>query len=65
MADHELGAAAYAIRAARAATEAIRREEAGAAERDWQRAHLPPIIRDLVIDDQRIRSAKFWSLFDG
>jgi hypothetical protein len=64
MADHELGAAAYAIRAVRAATHADDRRVAGLAECQWQRAQLPPQIRDLVIDDQRLRNSKCWSLFD-
>jgi hypothetical protein len=37
MADHELGAAAYAIRAARAAAPEDEREEAGRLECRWQR----------------------------
>jgi len=58
MADHELGAAAYAIMAVRYATEAERRDEAGHAECEWQRAQLPDEIRDLVLDDQRLRNQK-------
>jgi hypothetical protein len=64
MADHELGAAAYAIRAARAATPEDEREEAGRLECHWQRALLPSEIRELVLDDQRLRNKKCWSLFD-
>jgi hypothetical protein len=64
MADHELGAAAYAIRAARAATPEEEREEAGRLECHWQRALLPSEIRELVLDDQRLRNEKCWSLFD-
>ncbi len=80
---HELGAAAYAIRAV--AAEASRRaapsdapvtpgggvgtvvaeaETARLRERDWQRAQLPAEIRDLVLDDQRLRSAICWNVFD-
>ena len=65
MADHELGAAAYAIRAVRAAASPDTRDEAGRAECRWQRAQLPPDIRDLVLDDQRLRNGKCWSLFDA
>ena len=61
MADHELGAAAYAIRAARAATPDDEREEAGRLEYQWQRAQLPSEIRELVLDDQRLRNEKCWS----
>jgi hypothetical protein len=64
VAAHELGAAAYAIRAARAAAPEDEREEAGRRECRWQRAQLPNQIRDLVLDDQRLRNETCWSLFD-
>lgn len=64
MADHELGGAAYAIRAVRAAAATDVRDEAGRAECRWQRSHLPDAIRELVLDDQRLRNKKLWSLFD-
>src|SRR5690606_22437295 len=48
VAEHELGAAAYAIKAARAAAPEDRREEAGRRECRWQREQLPDAIRDLV-----------------
>jgi len=64
MADHELGAAAYAIRAVRAAVNPDDRDDAGRAECRWQRAQLPIQIRDLVLDDQRLRNKKCWLLFD-
>jgi len=64
MADHELGAAAYAIRAARAAAPEDKREEAGRLECQWQRAQLPNEIRELVLDDQKLRNEKCWSVFD-
>ncbi len=63
VAAHELGAAAYAIRAAGASvreTEAIR---AARAEREWQRNRLPDAIRELVLDDQRKRNAICWNAF--
>lgn len=65
MADHELGAAAYAIRAARAAVGPCGEYHAGKEECRWQRAQLPDAIRDLVLDDQRLRNAKCWCLFDA
>jgi hypothetical protein len=65
MADHELGAAAYAIRAVRAAAALEERDEAGRQACRWQREQLPVAIRDLVLDDQRLRNKKWWSLFDG
>jgi len=64
MADHEIGAAAYAIRAVRAAADAGDRDSAGRAEYRWQRAQLPAEIRELVLDDERVRNKKCWSLFD-
>ena len=63
MADHELGGSAYAIRAVRAAAAEEEREAAGIREREWQREQLPNEIRALVLDDQRLRNKKCWSLF--
>ena len=64
VAAHELGAAAYAIRAARAAAPEEERESAGRSECRWQRARLPLEIRDLVLDDQQLRNALCWFAFD-
>ncbi|MGB8213250.1 MAG: putative immunity protein, partial [Anaerolineales bacterium] len=64
MATHELGAAAYAIRAAGAATPEDE-QAAGRRECQWQRTQLPSEIRELVLDDQKARNKKYWSLFDG
>ena len=64
VAAHELGAAAYAIRAARAAAADDEREAAGRQECRWQRAQLPDEIRDLVLDDQRLRNELCWFAFD-
>ena len=64
VAAHELGAAAYAIRAARAAAPDGERDAAGRRECQWQRAQLPSQIRELVLDDQRLRNDKCWSVFD-
>ena len=61
---HELGAAAYAIRAARAAAPEGERERTGRLECQWQRAQLPSEIRELVLDDQRLRNEVCWSVFD-
>jgi hypothetical protein len=63
VAAHELGAAAYAIRAARAAVPDGERNAAGRRECQWQRAQLPSQIRALVLDDQRLRNDKCWSVF--
>ena len=64
VAAHELGAAAYAIRAVQAAAAPGEDAEAGRAECRWQRAQLPVAIRDLVLDDQRLRSELCWFVFD-
>jgi hypothetical protein len=63
VAAHELGAAAYAIRAAQAAAPVGQREQAGRQECQWQREQLPREIRDLVLDDQRLRNEACWSVF--
>ena len=64
VAAHELGAAAYAIRAARAAAPECGREAAARRECRWQRDQLPEAIRELVLDDQRLRNDICWSVFD-
>jgi hypothetical protein len=65
VAAHELGAAAYAIKAARAAAPtAAESDRAGQVECRWQRDQLPDPIRDLVLDDQRLRNDICWSVFD-
>jgi len=63
VAAHELGAAAYAIKAARAAAAEGEREAAGRLECRWQRAQLPDEIRELVLDDQRLRNELCWFAF--
>ena len=63
VAAHDLGAAAYAIKAARAAAPESEREVAGRLECRWQRDHLPEPIRELVVDDQRVRNDLCWSVF--
>jgi hypothetical protein len=63
VAAHELGAAAYAIKAARAAAPDGEAEAAGRLECRWQREQLPPAIRELVLDDQRVRNDLCWSVF--
>ncbi len=64
VAAHELGAAAYAIRAIRAAASEGEADRAGRRECRWQRAQLPKAIRALVLDDERLRNAICWSVFD-
>ena len=64
VAAHELGAAAYAIKAAKAAAPAGQSDVAGRLECRWQRDQLPEEIRELVLDDQRLRNSICWSVFE-
>src|SRR4029077_14188687 len=64
VAAHELGAAAYAIRAVRAAAPGDEGERAGRLDCLWQRTRLPDEIRELVLDDQRLRNELCWFVFD-
>jgi len=64
VAAHELGAAAYAIRAVQATASEGEREQAGRQECQWQREQLPDEIRELVLDDQRLRNHACWFVFD-
>ena len=64
VAAHELGAAAYAIKAMRAGAPQDEAERAGRLECRWQRDQLPAAIRALVLDDQRLRNDICWSVFD-
>lgn len=60
VAEHDLGAAAYAIKAVRAAAADGECEAAGRRECRWQREQLPPSVRALVLDDQRRRNDICW-----
>ena len=64
VAAHELGAAAYAIKAARAAAPDDESKAADRLESQWQRAQLPDEIRELVLDDQRLRNHMCWFVFE-
>jgi thymidine phosphorylase len=64
VAAHELGAAAYAIKAARASAPEGESVAAGRLECQWQHDQLPEAIRELVLDDQRLRNDICWSAFD-
>jgi hypothetical protein len=64
VAEHDLGAAAYAIKAARAAAPDGESEAAGRRECRWQRDQLPEAVRELVLDDQRVRNDICWSVFE-
>ncbi|MCT1766018.1 hypothetical protein M3B92_07820 [Brevibacterium casei] len=61
VAEHDLGAAAYAIKAATAARPDD--PDAGHSERDWQRERLPDPVHALVLDDQRRRDSICWNVF--
>jgi hypothetical protein len=63
--EHDLGAAAYAIKAAGAAVSGAEAEQVRRRECAWQRAKLPPPVRDLVLDDQRRRNEICWLMFDS
>jgi hypothetical protein len=63
VAAHELGAAAYAIRAVMAASPEDKKEMFRQQEVQWQREMLPERIRNLVIDDQRLRNDICWFVF--
>ena len=64
VAAHELGAAAYAIKAVRATAAGPEAETVSRLECRWQREQLPAGIRELVLDDQRLRNEICWSVFD-
>ena len=64
VAEHDLGAAAYAIKAVRAAAPTGEDLVAGRLECPWQREQLPDAVRELVLDDQRRRNDICWSVFE-
>ena len=64
VAAHELGAAAYAIRAVRESVDENEKDEVGQNECQWQRDQLPDAIRELVLDDQKLRNHLCWFVFN-
>jgi hypothetical protein len=64
VAAHELGAAAYAIKAVKTAAPAGEADHAGRLECRWQRDQLPDEVRELVLDDQHRRNDICWSVFE-
>ena len=64
VAEHDLGAAAYAIKAAREAAPTAGREDARISESRWQHSRLDDSVRELVLDDQRRRNDICWGVFD-
>lgn len=63
VAAHELGAAAYAIRAVMAASSKDKKETSRRQECQWQRDRLPEKIYNLVMDDERLRNDICWFVF--
>lgn len=63
VAAHELGAAAYAIRAIQASVDKTEQELISQQECQWQRDQLPDTIRELVLDDQQLRNHLCWFVF--
>lgn len=63
VAAHELGAAAYAIKAVQSENKGDNALRAGIIECEWQRDHLRKEIRELVLDDQKIRNHVCWNVF--
>lgn len=61
--EHDLGAAAYAIKAVQAAVQRGMEKGAGLAERDWQRQQIPGGLYNLVLEDQARRNGICWSVF--
>ncbi|NYF96649.1 putative immunity protein [Janibacter cremeus] len=64
VAEHDLGAAAYAIKAVRAAVPEGEADRAGRRECSWQRDQLHTDIRALVLEDQHRRNDICWSVFE-
>ncbi len=50
--------------ATRAAAPEGQGEQAGRHECVWQREQLPEAVRELVLDEQRLRNDICWSVFD-
>lgn len=64
VAAHELGAAAYSIKAVMATVDENKKDEVRRKECQWQRDRLPEEIRELVLEDQRLRNSICWFVFD-
>lgn len=63
VAEHDLGAAAYAIKAVVAVAPVGEGRAAGDRECAWQRRRLPDEVRALVLEDQQRRNEICWSVF--
>ncbi|WP_118974269.1 putative immunity protein [Taibaiella koreensis] len=64
VAAHDLGAAAYAIKAVKASVSEKEKDNIGWRECQWQRDQLPGSIRELVIEDQKLRNHICWFAFN-
>jgi len=64
VAAHDLGAAAYAIKAVQSSVAPEGATAAGKIECAWQRSKLPDEVRELVLDDQFRRNTICWNVFD-
>ena len=63
VAAHDLGAAAYAIRAVMEASDEESREKNKSIECLWQRSKLPKEVKKLVIEDEMNRNEICWNVF--
>lgn len=64
VAAHELGAAAYAIKAVRESVSENEKDIMGRKECQWQRDQLPDDIYKLVLNDQKLRNHLCWFVFN-
>lgn len=64
VAAHELGAAAYAIKAVKESVNGLEKDIIGRKECQWQREQLPDEIRELVLEDQKLRNHICWFAFN-
>ena len=60
---HELGAAAYAIRAVIEASKEEEKEMNCLKENKWQQEQIPERIRALVLEDEKNRNGICWNVF--
>lgn len=65
VAAHELGAAAYAIKAVKESVKEFEsKRNKGEKECKWQHERIPGDIRELVLDDQKLRNHICWFVFN-
>ncbi len=64
VAAHELGAAAYAIKAVRAPPPTAEGRRPGGSSAGGSARSCRTAIRELVLDDQRLRNDLCWQVFD-